>query len=358
MSDRPPVEGERTVSEVASTRRPLLTRGQMVLAGTLMTGAIIALVFWKTPTHRADEEEKTAPARLAAPIPYEAPKAVSMPPVIPALLQTPSPSTAAPLPPPTPSVTQRVEALVASSKPEARPAMLSYNVAPPPDAPKPVAANGAQGKGESAGTRVVYQGAVVAGGKAGTMPDRNLVLMPGLVRCTLSTAINSDLAGPFTCVIPGDVLSPTGVVLMDKGTIVVGSYDSHVRRGQKRVLTVSATAYTPNGVVVPLGGPMSDALGRTGLEGEEDAHLWERFSGAVLLSLVENAFSLAQASLSKGNSTYLNLQTGGVGSLAQEVLRDTINIPTTITVNQGSDVALWITTPIDFSASYKLEPTH
>ena len=69
------------------------------------------------------------------------------------------------------------------------------------------------------------------------------------------------------CTLPGDVLSPSGAVLMEKGTQVMGNYDSHVSQGQKRLLTVAATAYTPNGVVVPLGGPFSDAIGRAGLDG-------------------------------------------------------------------------------------------
>ena len=34
----------------------------------------------------------------------------------------------------------------------------------------------------------------------------------------------------------------------------------------------------------------------------------------------------------------------------------TINIPPTIRVNQGSDVNLWVTTPIDFNAVYRLTP--
>ena len=67
--------------------------------------------------------------------------------------------------------------------------------------------------------------------------------------------------------LPADVLSPTGVVLMEKGTQVMGTYASAQRHGDK-ITTVAATAYTPYGVIVPLGGPMADELGRAGLTGE------------------------------------------------------------------------------------------
>lgn len=103
---------------------------------------------------------------------------------------------------------------------------------------------------------------------------------------------------------------------------------------------------------------MADGLGVTGLEADNvDNHILTRFGGAVLLSLVDNAFSLAQAGLSKSGSSNISFSSGGgVGSLAQDILRDTINIPPTITKNQGDAVSLWVLTPIDFSAAYKLRP--
>ena len=78
----------------------------------------------------------------------------------------------------------------------------------------------------------------------------------------------------------------------------------------------------------------------------------------MLLSLIDSGFSVLQSALSKGNNnTDISFGGGsGVGSLAQEVLRNTINIPPTIRVNEGSDVNLRVTTPIDFNAVYKLTP--
>ncbi len=112
---------------------------------------------------------------------------------------------------------------------------------------------------------------------------------------------------------------------------------------------------TPYGVPVPLDSPMADGLGRAGLDGAVDNHLWQRFGGGVLLSLVDNAFSLAQSALRSGNgNSYLNFNTSSASSVAEEVLRSTINIPPTITKNQGEDVTFFLRYPIDFSDAYAL----
>ena len=162
---------------------------------------------------------------------------------------------------------------------------------------------------------------------------------------------------PFQCHLEHDVLSPTSVVLMEAGTQVLGYYKSVVGQGQNRVVAITAHARTPNGVVVPLGGPVADELGAAGVEGSVDNHWGARLGGALLLALVDNAVSLGQSALSKDGSTSINLNAGGggVGSLSQQLLSQTINIPPTITVPQGTRVQLWVTRFIDFSGSYRLE---
>ena len=110
-------------------------------------------------------------------------------------------------------------------------------------------------------------------------------------------------------------------------------------------------------MVVPLGGPVADELGAAGVEGSVDNHWGARLGGALLLALVDNAVSLGQSALSKDGSTSINLNAGGggIGSLSQQLLSQTINIPPTITVPQGTRVQLWVTRFIDFSGSYRLE---
>jgi type IV secretion system protein VirB10 len=344
-----PVEGERTVSEVASTRKPWLSRGQRIAAILLVTASVIGFVFWKNPGHH-DGQVDTHPTEssIGQVVPYEAPKP---PAIVPVSARAPiAPPAPPPLPPPQPLL-PAINAATHPTQELHHPAMLSFAVS---QQSSPSSLGGTPHDPGSTATHVMFKGSEIPGAKTGTIADRDLVLMPGLFRCTLDTAIDSTLPGPIMCHLPQDVLSPNGVVLMDKGTRIVGEYKNNIQQGQGRLFTMAATAYTPNGVVVPLDGPMADGLGRTGLDGDVDNHYLQRFGGAVLLSLVDGGLSLGQAALSKGNNTYLSIQSGDTSGLAEEILRNTINIPPTITVPQGKDVTIWVRYPIDFSPSYRL----
>ena len=172
----------------------------------------------------------------------------------------------------------------------------------------------------------------------------------------MDTAINTDVAGPFQCHLSQAALSPTNVTLMEQGTKVQGGYNSSVTQGQSRIVAVTANAITPNGVIVPLGGSIADETGASGVEGSVNNHWQERIGAALLLSLVDSAFSLAQTELQKAGSTNLNISTGsGVGGLASQILAKTIGIPPTITVDPGRTVLLWNQSIIDFGPSYRLE---
>ena len=55
--------------------------------------------------------------------------------------------------------------------------------------------------------------------------------------------------GFVSCVIERDVMSDSGqVVLMEKGTQVVGEYRGQVRRGAKRMFVLWSRAKTPTGL--------------------------------------------------------------------------------------------------------------
>lgn len=351
-----PLDGERTVSDVAKGRKSWFTSTRK--AGVIALGAavVVGFILWKDPGRKKEDPEPPAPAAgIGQTVPYDPPKPQAMPVSVPVAPLKPQPSVQpepAPLPTPKPVTSILPEA----PKPKP-PRMLSFATTEPGQE----RANGAGGAGGGGGdqtppgTRVLYKGAEIVGAKAGQAMDRDLLLMPGIIRCILDTGINSTIPGPLMCHLDAPVISAGNVVLMEKGTSIIGSYSADVRQGQYRMQAVTATAYTPNGIPVPLGGPFADGLGVTGLEADMvDNHIIQRFGGAVLLSLTEGAMSILQAAVSKGGNSYVSFSSGGVGSLAQEVLRNTIDIPPTITKNQGDEISLWVLTPIDFSAAYKL----
>ncbi|MBU8541784.1 TrbI/VirB10 family protein [Falsiroseomonas tokyonensis] len=341
-----------------TTGRRLLTQKQTYAASILGAAALIALVFWRHPGNEPPEPPQPMNG-IGRRVTFDPPQ---LPPATP-----PAEPAAFALPPPPQPPQLTAGPAQAATGPRA-PRMMSYAVtAPPPADDRSGAESGGRGtatgepEGDPArrGTSVAFRGTSIAGARAGAPLDTTLMLMPGVYRCTLDTAVSSERPGPFFCHVTQDWLSPAGVRLMEAGTRIQGSYESHVAVGQSRILSLAATGWTPQGVPVPLGAPVGDALGRVGMDGTVDRHFWERFGGAVFLMLSGSAISAAQGAVQAAlarddNSTYLNLQTGGVQGAVASVLRDSINIPNTVTKNQGEEIAVLVTQPVDFSDAYRL----
>jgi type IV secretion system protein VirB10 len=355
MNDGPDnLHGERSVSAVASTATPWLTPRRKALVIGVGTAALLGFIYWKNPGQKKDEPAPAPPATgISQVVSYEAPKPVPLPAPTP-----PAPAVQAYTPPPQPAALPepKVPSVPANDRDKPRSRMLSFATTEQ----KNDRANGGGGGtgGEREGTQVRFKPTEIPGAKAGAAIDKTLVLMPGLIRCVLDVEVNSQLSGPLMCHLPDPVISDGNVTLMEKGSQIFGSYTSEVKQGQNRIMAVSATGWTPNGVPIPLGGPLADSLGATGMPGSVDNHYGERFGAATALMLINGGLGIAQAALSKegsGGNSYISLNSGnGVGSLAQEVLRSTINIPPTIQKHQGDEVYIWVLQPIDFSAAYKL----
>lgn len=174
------------------------------------------------------------------------------------------------------------------------------------------------------------------------------------IPCVLETAMSSDVTGFVSCVVERDVMSDTGqVVLMEKGTQVVGEYRGNVRRGSKRMFVLWNRAKTPTGVIVNLASPATDALGRSGFDGEIDNHFWDRFGGALLLSIVSDGSQIAGRQLSNADIEICSTQGAG-NSAAAIATEQSINIPPTLTKNQGELVSIFVARDLDFSTVYDL----
>src|SRR3546814_20622237 len=111
--------------------------------------------------------------------------------------------------------------------------------------------------------------------------DRNYLVTAGaILPCTLQTAMDSTVPGYATCIIPRDVYSDNGrVVLLEKGTRVFGEYQGGLQRGQNRLFAMWTRAVTPRGVAIDLGSPASDPLGRAGVTGKIARRAAERRGG-------------------------------------------------------------------------------
>lgn len=202
-----------------------------------------------------------------------------------------------------------------------------------------------------------------------------------MIRGTLETAINSDLAGMVKGIVREDVYSFDGRrILIPAGASLIGDYKSGVDRGQERILIVWTRMIRGDGVSVQLGSYGTDRLGRSGMTGRVDRKYWERFGPPALMTLIGGATQyIAQLGQKQdrtvtivdddGSVTRIPQDNGGtsqdrareiaaetiasgIQQLGTEAFQDGRNIRPTIHIPQGSDINVFVTRDLDFAALY------
>jgi type IV secretion system protein VirB10 len=192
--------------------------------------------------------------------------------------------------------------------------------------------------------------------RAQVLPTQRLLLPKGaFLDCTLETAIDSTLPGMTTCVMATDTFGVDGqVVLLERGTKLVGETRGQVQQGSARVFVLWNEARTPTGVIVPLASPGADELGRAGLPGTVDRHFWDRFGAALLVSVIDGAVQAAVQS-SRSNSGTVIVNPSSTQDVMTEVLKGTINIPPTVVKRQGDRIQVLVARDLDFRSVYELK---
>lgn len=227
---------------------------------------------------------------------------------------------------------------------------------------RPVAVSGslAAGQGQEGGNAnslgAKLTPTVMVGVQASLLPDRNFLVTQGtFIDCALETAISSDLPGFVSCRATRDIYSTSGkVLLMERGSKIVGQYQGGLQRGQARIFAVWNRVETPSGVIVALDSPGTDALGRSGHGGYVDKHFWERFGGAILLSVIDDLGNTAAAAASDNKGVQIGSTTGAAQEAASIALENSINIPPTLYKNQGEHISIFVARDLDFRGVYGL----
>jgi type IV secretion system protein VirB10 len=218
-------------------------------------------------------------------------------------------------------------------------------------------AGNAGGDGDSSPPRTtnldtLKQTSAIGTATARMIGDRNYLVTAGaIIPCTLQTAMDSTVPGYATCMIPRDIYSDNGrVVLLEKGTRVFGEYQGGLQRGQNRLFAMWTRAVTPRGVAIDIGSPASDSLGRAGITGKIDRFFWQRFGAAMLFSVLDTGGQIAGQAVSPQGSTVFRTPS----DTTSQVLRDTQQIRPIVRVNQGTELAITVAKDFDFSQVYGL----
>lgn len=193
--------------------------------------------------------------------------------------------------------------------------------------------------------------------QARVLPTQRWLLPKGaFIDCTLETALDSTLPGMTTCITATDTFSVDGrIVLLERGTKLVGETRGEVRQGAARMFVLWTEARTPTGVVVPLASPGTDELGRAGLAGYVNRHFWQRFGAAILISVIDGAIQAAVQSSRDGDTTVI-YSSQGSQDIITEVLKSTVNIPPTVVKHQGDRIQVLVARDLDFRSVYELRP--
>lgn len=202
-----------------------------------------------------------------------------------------------------------------------------------------------------------------------------------MIRGTLETAINSDLAGMVKGIVREDVYSFDGRrILIPAGSSLIGDYKSGVQRGQERILIVWTRMIRGDGVSVQLGSYGTDRLGRSGMTGVVDRKNWERFGPPALMTLIGGATqyiaqlgqrgdrditivndngSVTRIPQDNGETSQDRARTiaaetiaSGIQQMAATAFEGSRNIRPTIHIPQGSDINVFVTRDLDFAGLY------
>ena len=174
------------------------------------------------------------------------------------------------------------------------------------------------------------------------------------IGCTLNTKIITTHPGITRCIVSKDVYSADGkVLLIERGSEIIGEQTTSLLQGQARVFVLWTDIETPHGVKLQIDSPSADSLGASGQEAQVDTHFWKRFGGAIMLSMIDDVMAIASDRATDRQYRFDNTS-DAVEDMAAKALENTINIPPTGYVNQGTLVNVMVARDVDFSTVYEL----
>lgn len=179
-----------------------------------------------------------------------------------------------------------------------------------------------------------------------TINRSQMIAQGAVISGVLETAINSDLPGFTRAIVTHNVRSfDNSQVLVPRGSRLIGQYRSGLSLGEARVFVVWNRIIRPDGVSIDIASPATDTAGQSGLPGDVNRHFFQRFSGAILLSVLDIGARLA----TDNNSAQVILNT--TNNIQGEILRQQLAIPPTIEVEPGTEIRILLGQDLFFPAN-------
>ncbi len=183
-----------------------------------------------------------------------------------------------------------------------------------------------------------------------------------IIPATLLTGINADLPGTIVGQVRDDVFdSVTGTyLLIPRGTKLVGTYDSRIVQGQRRVLVAWTRLLYPDGSSLDIGGMSgTDPSGYAGFAANVDEHLNKAFNSALLLSIIGAGAQLSQPQQSSSIYAAPSIGQTIAGAVGQQIGNTSIRLtqrqlqmPPTLEVPPGYEFDVLVDRDIVLAAPY------
>jgi len=193
--------------------------------------------------------------------------------------------------------------------------------------------------------------------QASFLPDLNFLIQRGtLITCGVVTRVVSTWPGAVKCTVLEDVYSANHhTLLVRAGAQAFGEQRNAVTQGQARIF-VLWDEIDDGRVKITLNSPAADSLGGAGMEAYVDNHFWQRFGGAMMISLISDfGQAAANRTVGGGNSTVsFSGSSNAADSAVADALKGTIDIPPTAYTNQGNVTNIFVARHVDMSSVYKV----
>ncbi len=173
-----------------------------------------------------------------------------------------------------------------------------------------------------------------------------------IIPAVLISGINSDLPGQIIAQVRENVYASSAdahaTVLIPQGARLVGTYDSAVTMGQRRVLVAWQRVIYPDGSSVSLGAMQgADQSGYAGFRDKVDNHYLRIYGNAFMLSLFSAGIQLSQPD-GNGSQGYdsqqiLAAELGRqLGQLGIEMTRRNMDIAPTLEIRPGYNFVVMV----------------
>ncbi|MEL6644905.1 MAG: TrbI/VirB10 family protein [Pseudomonadota bacterium] len=167
-----------------------------------------------------------------------------------------------------------------------------------------------------------------------------------IIPAALITGLSSAHPGPITAQVTSHVYdSPTGrYLLVPQGARLIGAYDTETSVGQNRLRVVWTRLVLPDGRSISLDRtPGADATGASGLKDRVDRNWGGVFRAAAITTLLNLGTSAPTDSDDAIAQAIRDATQDTIGQTGQEIVRQQLAIPPTLTVRPGFPVRALVT---------------